>query len=105
MGGQPFPEPVLKSMQLVVTEGHYVVSVGGQLDKGTVTIDTGTTPMAMSVTGVEGPNIGKTYPAIFTVSGDRLRICYDLSGMQRPADFVSAPGTLHFLVEYQRTAP
>jgi uncharacterized protein (TIGR03067 family) len=102
MGGQPFPEPVLKSMQLTVDGSHYVVSVGGQLDKGTIALDTTTSPMGMTVTGVEGPNAGRTYPAIFSLSGDTLRICYDLSGTARPTAFTSATGTMHFLAEYRR---
>jgi uncharacterized protein (TIGR03067 family) len=104
MGGQPFPESVLKTMSLTVADGQYVVSVGGQLDKGTVTLDTTTSPMGMTVTGVEGPNAGRTYPAIFALSGDTLRICYDLSGQARPTAFASAAGTMHFLAEYRRAA-
>jgi uncharacterized protein (TIGR03067 family) len=78
--------------------------VGGQLDKGTVTLDTTSSPMGMTVTGVEGPNAGRTYPAIFSLSGDTLRICYDLSGAARPTTFTSATGTMHFLAEYKRAA-
>jgi len=104
MGGQPFPAALLTSMQLVVKDGQYVVTVAGQIDRGTVTIDTSTTPMAMTVSGVEGPNEGKTYPAIFAVVGETLRICYDLSGRQRPTAFASPPGSMHFLVDYRRIA-
>lgn len=105
MGGQPFPEAVLKMMQLTVHDGQYVVSVGGQLDKGRVAIDASSSPMGMTVSGEEGPNAGKSFPAIFAVADDTLTICYDLSGTQRPAEFRSAAGTMHFLVEYRRTAP
>lgn len=104
MGGQPFPAALLTSMQLVVKDGQYVVTVSGQIDRGTVTIDTSTTPMAMTVSGVEGPNEGKIYPAIFAVVGETLRICYDLSGRQRPTAFASPPGSMHFLVDYRRIA-
>lgn len=104
MGGQPFPQPVLDMMRLTVTDRQYVVSVGGQLDKGTLEFDSGASPMGMTVTGVEGPNAGKSFPAIFSVSGDTVVICYDLSGQQRPTEFASAPGSLHFLVEYRRAA-
>jgi uncharacterized protein (TIGR03067 family) len=102
MGGQPFPEPVLTMMQLTVAGGAYVVSVGGQLDKGTVTLDTASRPMGMTITGVEGPNIGKAYPAIFEINGDAVTICYDLSGQARPTAFESPAGSMHFLVEYRR---
>ena len=105
MGGQPLPDAVLKAMQLVVQDGQYVVTVGGQIDRGTVAVDTSTTPMALTVAGVAGPNAGKTYPAIFAMVGETLRICYDLSGRQRPTTFTAPAGSMHFLVNYRRMAP
>jgi len=102
LGGQPYPPTVLKTMKLTIADGKYVVDVGGQLDKGTVALQTASTPKGMDVTGTEGPNAGKTFPAIYEVHGDTLRICYDLSGRQRPSEFRSAPGSLQFLVNYAR---
>ena len=34
----------------------------------------------MTITGTEGPNRGKTFPAIYELKDDTLRICDDLSG-------------------------
>ena len=45
---------------------------------------------------------GKTFTAIYELNGDTLRICYDLSGAKRPAEFKSAPATRLYLVTYQR---
>ncbi len=56
----------------------------------------------MDVHGTEGPNKGKTYPAIVQLSGDRMKICYDLSGKARPTRFESKPKTLLFLAGYKR---
>ncbi len=58
--------------------------------------------MALDVIGTEGPNKGKTIPAIFDLAGDTLKICYDLSGQARPTEFKSSPGTQQFLATYQR---
>ena len=35
-------------------------------------------------------------------NGDTLRICYDLSGKSRPAEFKTEKGTQLFLVTYKR---
>jgi uncharacterized protein (TIGR03067 family) len=56
----------------------------------------------MIITGTEGPNIGKTYPAIYELKGDLLRICYDLSGVKHPTEFKSIAGTKLYLVTYNR---
>ena len=102
LGGQPMAEDVLKMITLRLTDDRYVVSVGGQLDKGTCTIDSTTHPKGMTITGTEGPNQGKKFPAIFEVEGDTLRVCYDLSGKRRPAEFKSPAGTQLYLVTYHR---
>jgi uncharacterized protein (TIGR03067 family) len=102
LAGQPIPEAVLKTISLQLDAGKYNVSVGGDPDKGTYTIDATTTPKSMIVTGTEGPNRGKTFPAIYEINGDTLRICYDLSGAKRPTEFKSVAGTQLYLVTYTR---
>jgi uncharacterized protein (TIGR03067 family) len=56
----------------------------------------------MSITGTNGPNLGKTFPAIYELKGDTLRICYDLSGEKFPTDYKSVEGTKLYLVTYKR---
>jgi uncharacterized protein (TIGR03067 family) len=103
LGGKPMPPPVVKAITLTLTNGMYDVMVEHERpDKGTVTLNTTTTPKQMSITGTNGPNLGKTFPAIYEVNGDTLRICYDLSGEKYPTDYKSVPGTKLYLVTYKR---
>ena len=106
LAGQPMPPPVLKSITLKIDGLGYEVIVmtekGPSPDRGTIKLDQAATPKGMTVTGVEGPNAGKTFPAVYELAGDTLRICYDLSGAKRPTEFKTAPGTLLYLVTYQR---
>ncbi|HXR07390.1 MAG TPA: TIGR03067 domain-containing protein, partial [Candidatus Acidoferrum sp.] len=71
-------------------------------DRGTYTLDSTSTLKSLTITGTEGPNRGKTFPAVFELNGDTLRICYDLSGAKRPTEFKSVAGTQLFLVTYIR---
>jgi uncharacterized protein (TIGR03067 family) len=102
MAGQPMSDSLLKVISLKLDNGKYVAFVGDEPDKGTYTVDSTTTPKSMVVTGTEGPNKGLVFPAIYELDGDTLRICYDLSGAKRPAEFKSAEGTKLFLVTYSR---
>ena len=102
LAGQPIPDAVLKSISLKLENGKYEVFVGEHPDRGTCTLDSTTKPKSMSVTGTEGPNTGKTFPAIYELKGDTLRICYDLSGAKRPTEFKSVAGTKLYLVTYHR---
>ena len=94
------PAAVLKTISLKLENGKYEVFVGEFPDRGTYTIDPAT--HSMTVTGTEGPNQGKTFPAIYEIKDDTLRICYDLSGMKRPTEFKSLAGTKLYLVTYHR---
>jgi uncharacterized protein (TIGR03067 family) len=105
LGGKPFPEEVLKTMKLILSDGKYTVLVGEQKDEGTVKLDPAQKPSAMDIVGTKGPNQGKTIPAIYELSHNKLRICYDLSGKERPKKFETRPDTQLFLVEYQLQQP
>jgi uncharacterized protein (TIGR03067 family) len=102
LSGQPMAEAVLKTISLKLDHGKYEVLVGEHPDRGTYTVDAAATPRSITVVGTEGPNQGKTFPAIYELKGDTLRICYDLSGAKRPTEFKSLAGTKLYLVTYQR---
>jgi uncharacterized protein (TIGR03067 family) len=102
LAGQPMPDEVLKTISLKIGDGTYEVHVGSMPDKGTVAVDSSTTPKSMTITGTEGPNKGKTFPCIYELKGDTLRICYDLSGTKRPTEFKSLAATQLYLVTYAR---
>ena len=59
----------------------------------------------MTVKGVKGPNAGKTFPCIYEIDGDTLRICYDLSEKASPKELKTAQGTKLYLVTYKRKKP
>src|SRR5580700_550234 len=65
LAGQAIPEAVLKTISLKLADGKYEVFVGDEPDRGTYTLDPAATPKGMTITGTEGPNRGKTFPAIY----------------------------------------
>jgi uncharacterized protein (TIGR03067 family) len=102
LAGKPMPDAVLKTISLELLKNEYEVLVAGKPDKGTWTIDPATKPKSMKITGVKGPNAGKTFPAIYELGADTLRICYDLSGKKLPTEFKTKADTKLYLVTYQR---
>jgi uncharacterized protein (TIGR03067 family) len=104
VGGRKFPPQVAQGIKLTLSPGKYVVMAESK-DEGTVKYFPDASPKAMEVTGTDGPNKGKTFPAIYELKGDTLTVCYDLSGKARPAEFKSKPGTQLFLATYKRANP
>jgi uncharacterized protein (TIGR03067 family) len=105
LGGEAYPEKVLKTMKLVVKGDAYTVTVGDVTDKGTVKLDAAAKPKTLDIMGTDGPNKGKTILAIYERDGDTLKVCYDLSGKNRPTEFKTTKGTQLFLVTYKRDKP
>ena len=103
--GQPFPEEARKGIVLEIAGSEYIVTLGKEVDKGTVTVDAAVTPMAIDIVGVVGPNKGKTILGIVEVEKDTLRVCYDFSGKERPTEFTTVEGSQHLLVTYERKKP
>jgi uncharacterized protein (TIGR03067 family) len=98
LGGTPLPEEYLKDTKLVLTDGRYTY----RNDQGTYKLIPAEKLKAMDITGAEGPNKGKTLLAIYELTGDTLRICYDLEGKTRPSEFATKAGTQQLLVSYKR---
>jgi uncharacterized protein (TIGR03067 family) len=105
LAGKMFPDEVLKSITLVVKDDRYTVTVGKEVDQGTVKLNATAKPKEMDITGTDGPNKGKTILAIYERDGDTLRVCYDLSGKRRPTEFKTREDTQLFLVTYKREKP
>lgn len=101
LGGEKLPDEYLKDVRLILTAGRYTF----QIDQGTyklIPVEQPKAPKAMDITGVVGPNKGKKFLAIYEVTGDTLRICYDLEGKSRPEEFASRAGTKQLLAIYKR---
>ena len=98
LGGAPLPDDVIAAITLIVRDGTYHV----QDDRGRLRLDGGLRPARMDLVGQEGPNQGRTIRAIYELTGDVLRICYELGAPERPLELGSEPGTLLFLVTYRR---
>ncbi len=105
LGGKMFPDDVRKIIKLVVMNEKYTVTVGENVDRGIVKLNRAAKPKELDITGADGPNKGRTILAIYERDGDTLRVCYDLSGKDRPREFSTQPGTQLFLVTYMREKP
>jgi len=101
VGGNALPAEAVKSIRLELTDGRYRLTGAESPDEGTWTLHPDEKPLGMDVKGTNGPNKGKTFLSIFELDGDRMKICYDLSGRTRPTRFESKEKTLLFLAEYE----
>jgi len=97
LSGNKIAAGALSSFELAIRNGTYEVPG----DVGKIELSE-TDPRAMDVISTDGANKGKTLLAIYELDGDMLRICYDLTGKERPKDFATEKDTKLFLVRYRR---
>ncbi len=102
LGGKKLPQEFIASVSLIISGTSYSTKVGTLSDKGSLKFHPDSKPKGMDIVGIEGPNQGKTFPAIYEFSGNILMICYDLEGKKKPDAFKSKPGTQTFLAIYKR---
>ena len=98
LGGKDYPVVNFDGAKLKLTDDAY--DFAG--DKGAYQLIPGGFPSKMDIHGVEGPNAGRTIPAIYQLDGDQLSICYQLGKGDRPGGFKSPEGTKVLLIRYTR---
>ncbi len=98
LGGEPYPITNFGGTALELTMDGYDFAN----DRGTYVVLTRRPPAQMDSRGQQGPNAGRTIPAIFDLTRDDLTICYQLGAGPRPADFTSPKGTQIQLIHYKR---
>ncbi len=102
LAGKKFPPQVAQSIQLTMDGDTYLVTTGEGEDRGTTRVTPDAKPSAIDITGTIGPNKGKTFLAIYKLDGEKLVICYDLTGKARPKEFKTEPKSMLFLVTYRK---
>lgn len=100
--GKSMTSEECKSIRAVFHNGKYSVTVGDKHDTGTYTVDESKDPKQLTIVGTEGPNKGKTIPAIYELNKNTLKVCYDLSGKAPPEKFESKADSKMFLVTYEK---
>jgi uncharacterized protein (TIGR03067 family) len=102
LGSNKLPDEFLQSVRLVLKSGEYSSHVGDVVDRGKLNVDITATPKTMDIVGTDGPNQGKTIPAIYEFKDGKLRVCYSIGADPRPTEFSTAGGEKYFLATYRR---
>jgi uncharacterized protein (TIGR03067 family) len=94
----------LRVKYLVLDAGGYsIVDRTNQIvDSGEYLVDDAASPQTMDIVGREGPNAGRTMLAIYQLDADRLTVCYDLDGKERPRDMQPREDKLLLSITYTR---
>jgi len=71
---------------------------------GTIKVDPTRSPKEMDMTAQDGPNKDATFPAIYELDGDSLKLCMART-WARPKEFATRPGHQELLYVLKRDKP
>ena len=86
-----------KTARLILDGERFTMTDGVATYKGTFAVTLNTKPKQFDVLFTDGPEKGKTSLGIYELDGDIYKLCLALPGKERPAEFVSKPGSGHVL--------
>lgn len=72
--------------------------------EGVFTIDVEADPPRIDIEFVEGPEADNWSYGLYTLDGDELTLCLELTGAQRPERFARSPGSGHALERLRRVS-
>jgi len=102
LGGKTLPAETFENMVLELDENSYQLLEGKVIDSGVIESIPNTSPKALEITGIFGPNKGKTFQCIYRFDGEDMIMCYNLGGDGIPAEFETKENSLLYLVRYRR---
>ena len=85
--GRPMAEAMLKSSRVLIDGDCFRSEMGGTRYEGVFNIDVEKEPHSIDIEFVSGPESGNWNYGIFELAGDRLMICLDMGGHNRPPEF------------------
>ena len=103
-GGKELPAAGFKEMTVVFEGDKYSVKNGDKVvEAARLKLDPSQSPKTFDSTVTEGPNKGTVILAIYEISEDTLKVCFDPEGKQRPTEFKAESGS-QTLVVHKRAA-
>jgi uncharacterized protein (TIGR03067 family) len=100
--GSPVPQDDIAGITVVISGSAYKLINKDNISKGTFTIDPSKDPKQMDVRHKEDD--ADTMPAIYEISADTFRVCYNPEGGSRPTSFSTKADSPFMSVVYKRKA-
>ena len=101
LGDNKIDSMVLEKAVVTYEGDKYTITIDDKEEKGTLVLDSKRIPKCMDIFPTSGDNNGKTFLAVYELTGDSLTICYSLTPTVRPENFEPNSNTL-LVVKFER---
>jgi len=102
--GSQLPQDDVAGMTVMIAGSAYKLINKDNVSKGTFTVDASKDPKQMDVHHQTENGDAPTMPAIYEITGDNFRVCYNPEGGERPTSFSTKADSPFLSVVYKRKA-
>lgn len=103
-------QPIMNDVRWIFDGDTMTVVLGGNYEAGvkaSFELGTGDAPKTIMIKTVGNPLASKgyyggLYTGIYKLSGDKLRVCYDMTGRQYPKSFDAGKNSMRMTYEFTR---
>jgi uncharacterized protein (TIGR03067 family) len=103
--GEKIPPKFFEKDTLTLKGKHFVSVVTGNTTHGVFKVNPIYKPMTIDLTFSDGPGKDQTQKGIYELEGDTQRICVAKGNEERPAEFMSKPGSGQMIQILKRVKP
>ena len=100
--GSAAPQDDVAGITVIITGSAYKLINKDNVSKGTFTLDPSKDPKQMDVRHQSESGNEQSMLAIYEVTSDTMRVCYNPDGGSRPTSFSTKPDSGHISVVYKR---
>lgn len=106
MNGKPVPASDLKGRTIFFGGELFILRKGEEvLQIGLQKLDPAKAPATINATISKGLYQGETMLGIYEFDGEKLKICFEIEGQNRPTEFKTSAGEGRFIATYKRVPP
>jgi uncharacterized protein (TIGR03067 family) len=93
--GMKLPVQAIEGSRLICKGDIFTVTDPALTYKGTFKLDATKKPKTIDATFTEGPEKGTTMLGIYELEGDVYKVCFNVTGKDRPTEFAGKKGSGH----------
>jgi len=103
--GSSMPPEAMAAASLEINGNRFRMNSPEAIYEGWCHLDVESTPATIDIHFTEGPEAGNSSYGIYELAGEELKICLGFTGIERPVEFKTTPGSGHALETLRRGAP
>jgi uncharacterized protein (TIGR03067 family) len=100
--GAAVTEEAVTNLYVTIKDNTYELMNAGAETSGTFELDPSKNPGEMEIHSTVGADSGRTWPGIYEVNGDTLRVCYAQRGKKRPTTFSGIDDPNLMMITYKK---